>query len=94
MSLAENIYKEENGYILSPYLIKSDEGKKYLTNTECLILNYLLDGNNLLLKDYSQFVFRKKDLPIYIDSINYKLRELGIKVKVIIENDYYKVVNL
>ena len=90
----DSVNYEGNGFSLCPYYIKTDKGKRYLTKTECLVLDYLLNGNNLELRKYKDFVYKEKDLPIYVDSINNKLKELEIKIKIKIENDYYKVVNL
>lgn len=94
IKLVDEININNDSFIFNPFYIKNDKGKKYLTLTECLILDYLLKGNNLLIKEYKSFVYKEKDLPIYIDSINNKLKYLGINIKIKIENDYYKVVCL
>ena len=90
----DDIKYEGKDFSLNPYYIKTNKTKKYLTKTECLILDYLLKGNNLVLKEYKSFAYKKNDLPIYIDSINNKLKELDIRIKITIENNYYKVVDL
>ena len=94
MKKVDNINSAKYEFNLLPYYIKNEKGKVYLTKTECLILDYLLNDNTLLLRNYHDFVFKEKDLPIYIESINHKLSKLEIKIKIKIEKDYYKVVNL